>query len=160
MSRKISGKLLWAKRLKEKPGFLPAVGGTKTQRLGRRFENSIQRALPLAVRGIWWEYCDFSGIRYCQTDFLIFGKKSILVLEAKNTYSEEAWEQLENLYLPVVSRAEGRSAYGVQICRRLVAGVAQKAQNSLNDAFIDAVHTGRGLLHWTGVGPLWQAPPE
>ena len=70
--------------------------------LGLGYENALAKALPHAIHGPWFEYCDRNGRGFCQPDFVLVGSNLILVIECKLTNYPEACLQLANLYLPVL----------------------------------------------------------
>ncbi len=61
------------------------------------------------VASPWFAYCDMHGgkRRYCQPDFLLVddGNSTCVIVEAKLTWTPEAWWQLERLYRPVIAKA-------------------------------------------------------
>jgi hypothetical protein len=113
----------------------------------------VAKALPLARHGLWWEFEDASGWRCCQTDLVLMGARSTLVLEVKYSYTPEAWEQLEKLYSPVLRIALGLPVLGVQICKNL-RDWKGPVVSDLKSAISLAKQEGFVLLHWTGIGPL------
>ena len=112
-------RLSWAKQSPSRP---PGIGVTRARgakAAGVRYERLLAKAVPKAQAGVWWEFVDSAGHGWCQTDLVLIGRDGALVLEAKYTATDRAWEQLEGLYLPVVSAALGRPCWGVQVCRVL-----------------------------------------
>lgn len=98
----------WAHTLSDPPSFLHSTRephGT-SRREGLRYEKSLAKGLGARFRhGLWWEFQDEGGIRYCQTDFFGRGKEWIILLESKLTWTQDAEEQLWELYVPVVACA-------------------------------------------------------
>lgn len=73
--------------------------------------------------GPWYFYSDASGRRsYCQPDALAFDIQgvfeSVAVVEIKLRWTVDAWYQLRQLYIPVLSAAlPGKTFLPVVICR-------------------------------------------
>ena len=149
----------------ERPLGMP-VGrprGAKAQ--GVRYEKACSAAIPQAKPGQWWHFIDANGPGYCQTDLVLIGRDSVLVLECKYTWTMNAWEQLERLYLPVVEKALARPAYGVQLCK-VLRPEAENVVYGLREALAGAMLGRRIAIHWSGTGPLgtrvrddWAAGP-
>lgn len=142
--------LHWAKR-GLRPNAIPlhSVMGT-VERAGIQYENALAKAIPIADHGVWWNFHDHRGLGWCQTDLVIRGLHSDLVLEAKYSYTEKAWVQLEALYLPVVSMALGRKTLGIQVCKRFLSGMGSgiAVANDLITAIAYANEGRRTVLHW------------
>ena len=125
--------------------------------LGVRYERELAKELWEAKRGVWFEFEDQRGHGFCQVDFLMkWGSgeaaKRPLVIEVKHTWTREAREELERLYLPIVWLASGREPIGVVICKRLTPE-APRAVSDLESAALYAAP-----LHWIGKGPLLRRP--
>jgi hypothetical protein len=157
MARKIKG-LVWARRLPGRPGCIPQGRARGVKALGVRYEREVAQALPVAEAGVWWEFEDQGGRGYCQTDLLVIGARSVLVLEAKYTYTVDAWRQLLGLYQPVVERALGLPVLPVQVCKVLVPQ-ARNVTTDLESAVELARSANWATLHWIGAKgqKLW--PP-
>lgn len=155
MTRRVEG-LIWALR-GGPPRGLPVKRPRGAKAAGVRYEKALAQALPIGDHGVWWNFCDSRGPGWCQTDVLLRGASRELVLEAKYTYTEDAWEQLEGLYGPVVEKALGREVIGIQVCKRFLGtpprGVS--VAGTLAEAIGLANRRLRVVLHW--IGPL--APP-
>ncbi len=152
MAHEVRG-LLWAREGK-RPEGLPTTRARGAKAEGLKYERALGKTLgPAAKAGMWWEFGDESGRRFCQTDLVLAMPEGLMVLECKYTYTEEAWAQLENLYLPVLSAATDRFVVGVQVCKNLRRGV-QNVVWTLEDAWNSAVMDRRTVLHWSGKGPL------
>lgn len=146
MSRRLCG-LKWARQI-ERPGGIPKGRPRGAKAAGVRYERALAAALPEAHHGLWWEYLDDNGMGFCQTDLLLLGPDCALVLECKYTWTEEAWEQLEHLYLPVVARALDCPTYGVQVCKTL-RGETSDVCWTLEEALAIALEGRRPSMHWT-----------
>lgn len=154
--RKVVG-LRWA-RLGDGPS-LPMRRPRGAKALGIRYERALARALPSAIHGQWWEYEDLNGHGWCQTDLILLVGSEIVVLEAKYSWVEKGHEQMEELYLPVVSMALGQTPLAIQVCKNLRYG-ARHVSPDLASALALA-RRSRSVLHWLGVGPLLgEARPE
>lgn len=158
MSRKVEG-LIWANR-GIRP-VLPIKGtGRPNVKAGLKYEADLAQALSVGLPGVWWHYCDKNGTGWCQTDLLLRGASRDLVLEAKLTYTAEAWRQLELLYLPVLGCALARPIFGIQVCKRFLSGVGSEVMvvTDLGEAIHFAAQGHRTVLHWLGPKlspPLW-----
>lgn len=157
MTRVIEGlQLAW--RLGERPPGLPVNRPRGSKRDGLGFERAVGEALPSGgIGGAWWAFRDSNGNGVCQTDWLLEGKRSVLVIECKLGQHWEAWRQIEKLYSPVVGRALGKPVFGVQVCKILRRDFRSPGEVLVHDleGAIAVARTGRRpLLHWSGLGPL------
>lgn len=106
-----------------RPSFLPPPPkrrpASSAKTAGLAFEDAVADALgECAARGEWFTYTDARGDGWCQTDFLIPAKDGVIfVLEAKLNWVSGAAPKLKNLYVPVVSKALGRRALGIVVCK-------------------------------------------
>lgn len=86
----------------------------------------------------------------CAPDFILypFDKSWLLVIDAKQTFYQKAFEKLDQLYLSVVAKAYQKPVNGVLICKILIPG-APKPIDSLREykPFASAVY------HWPEIGP-------
>ena len=66
-----------------------------------------QRFLLKYFPSTWFIYENKYGIYYCQTDGLLFQRdeKKLTIIECKYQHTADAYFQLEELYVPVVSCA-------------------------------------------------------
>jgi hypothetical protein len=156
VTRRIQG-LEWARQLTERPAGIPVGHPRGRKAAGVRYERLVAAAIAGAQAGCWWEFRDQVGVGVCQTDLLLVGKSSALVLECKYTCTPDAWVQLEQLYGPVVSRALGLPVLLVQVCKVLTPKAGEVARE-LPEAIASARSGRRVVLHWPGVGRLWPRP--
>lgn len=149
--------LQWANCVAKPLGINPKRAPTRPMLAGIRYEAALAAAIPIADHGVWWQFQDRCGEGFCQTDLVIRGLRADLVLEAKYTYTDEAWDQLEGLYLPVVGKALRRPTLGIQVCKRFLSGVGPQVAvaNDLPAAIAYAQEGRRTVLHWIGKN----APP-
>lgn len=156
MTRQVAD-LHWDNCVRKPPGVPLKRQPSRAQRAGIRYEQSLAEAIPIADHGVWWHFADRNGPGWCQTDLIIRGLRADLVLEAKYTYTDEAWDQLEGLYLPVVAKALRRPTLGIQVCKRFLSGVGPSVAvaNDLPAAIAYAQEGRRTVLHWIGKN----APP-
>jgi hypothetical protein len=98
--------------------------------------------------GIWFEFEDANGWGCCQVDGLVPGQR-LGVLEIKYTWTVQAFEELELLYLPVVQRALGQPVWGIQVCKVLTP-LADRVCGSLGEAQNAA---WRPTWHCLGIRP-------
>lgn len=155
MTRVVDG-LVWACRAEASPfGFRKKTGrGKGAKANGLRYESALAKELHfIAEHGIWWRFCDKNGPGVCQTDLVIVGKTMVVVLEAKYTYCDAAWVQLESLYKPVISAALALPVLGVQVCKNLLPGV-RGVKRELGEALEIARAGGRATWHWRGLGSM------
>lgn len=78
---------------------------------GVRYERKVHRQLELKYElsyfpSVWFRYVDDGRVFYCQPDGLLFlhSLKRLVVVEAKIKHCSEAYDQLNFLYLPVISK--------------------------------------------------------
>lgn len=156
MSVRIVKGLKWARRLDSKPPFIPngRPRGAKAQ--GLRYERKVAKALPEAEHGVWFEFEDQEGVSWCQTDFLLRLASGLVILESKYTWTEEAHQQLDLLYRPVVEKALlVKDTKGIVICKTLIPGCRALICRCLDDAILTGWPGSRTLVHWLGETPLW-----
>lgn len=161
MTRHVSN-LIYARRLLQRPAFIPQSRPRGFKALGTRYESLVSRNLPGSERGLWWEYSDANGLGFCQTDFIVIGRRYVLIIECKHTWTPTGMEQLQDLYLPVVSLALGLPTIGVQLCKHLVTHTHSTAL--ICPTLEDAVETAKArnaptTLHWRGLGPIPRQTP-
>lgn len=107
------------------------------------------------MHGVWWLYSDASGAHYCQTDVVMLLDGMAYVLECKLTEVGQARQQLERLYLPVVSAALKRPARGIVVVRHLSRETElDKVRTNLAEALRAATPGYCPTLHWIGRGPI------
>ena len=157
MTRCVKG-LEWAQQLLERPRGIPIGRPRGRKAAGVRYERLVAAAVAGAQASLWWEFRDRAGPGVCQTDLLLVGKRSALVLECKYTCTDAAWVQLEQLYGPVVGRALGLPVLLVQVCKVLTPE-AGDVTSDLAEAVEFARRGRRPVLHWCGVGRLWPSAP-
>jgi hypothetical protein len=152
MSRIIKD-LRWARVAPEqrKAGRTPSRGAKAA---GIRYERALAKALPQALPGLWWEFEDYKGWGTCQTDLVLRVHDQIFVLEAKYTWTESAWPQLENLYLPVLGMATEMPVWGIQVCKNLTPCVRGMVCRKLHEALESAANGHMTTLHWIEKGAV------
>jgi hypothetical protein len=67
----------------------------------------------------WFKFEDFNGLGYAQPDFFILSDR-VLVFEAKLSQTIEGYQQLTNLYFPLLEEFYNLSPVGIQVCRNLI----------------------------------------
>lgn len=151
--RRISTVLHYA-RTCARPPCIPITRPRGAKGAGLRFERAIARALPGATRGQWFEFEDFYGHGYCQTDFLWDTGKSIIVVESKLTDTPAAPAQLRELYIPVVERAFGKRTYGLIIVKNLMAETDKRLVCDSVAIAVTRLDACIPIVHWLGRGTL------
>jgi hypothetical protein len=150
--------LLWAAEQAEGPyGRTRRAAGAKAD--GLRYESAACKAIG-GEAALWWKFIDRHGSHWCQTDLLVRGKGTSLVLEIKLTWTWKAWVQLEELYRPVVEAALGKPMLGVQVCKNITSEARDSSLivHNLHDAVVAAKQGKRVTLHWSGVAGTLQPP--
>lgn len=121
--------------------------GAKAQ--GIYYERQLARMMPWARHGQWFDYRDYEGKGYCQTDLLIEREEFVVVLECKHTWTVEGHTQLEQLYRPVVERALRRPMFGVVVCKYLTPETPRPIiSGDLGSAFELARTGSQSVWHW------------
>ena len=152
--------VLWAKEC-ERPRCIPTPRrkprGSKGFGLSyeSRFAENVQRSLPGARHGQWYEYSADGQTGYCQPDVVVPLAGAVLVLECKLKNVEQAEGQLVQLYLPLLRAAYAKPVWGIIVARSLSALpkgslVARNLLEALQMAKGDVVP----VLHWLGRGPI------
>ena len=146
-----------AKPLTARPAFIPQSRPRGRKALGTRYERALAAQLGFAKHGQWWQFEDASGIGYCQTDLIIDHAHMSLaiVIEVKHTWTAQGHAQLDELYLPVVSRALRKPVLGIQCCKHLTSQTGRHVYATLPDAIEAAARGLRPVLHWPGKAALW-----
>lgn len=152
--------LKWAERRLEGPWGTRGSRPRGAKALGVTYEKALAKALPDALRGVWWEFEDANGGGWCQTDLLLEGRETTLVLEAKLSWVMQGHSQLELLYKPVLELALGKPVLGVVVCKTLRSGMPASVSitSDLPSALALARSARRPVLHWIGNGPLLTRP--
>lgn len=68
----------------------------------RKVQRALRRSFPRAFCGQWIVFEDANGRGYAQPDAYALRHADILLLEAKLSYRESAWEQMRRLYVPLL----------------------------------------------------------
>lgn len=154
--RRIKG-LRYVQPLADRPSFIPEARLRGVRQLGARYEREIEKALPEAKRGQWFEFVDQNGQGYCQVDFMLKREGYVVLLEAKHTWTPVGHLQLEELYRPVVEKLLGVPAIGVVVCKRLNDEVGALEAlgrigiaGRLEEAVERAVDGSRSVWHFIG----------
>ena len=149
MTRRIKG-LKWARELEQRPRAIPQGRARGLKALGTRYEKALAQALPEALNGRWFEFEDLNGHGYCQVDFILRGASGRLaLLECKHTWVEEAWQQLEGLYVPVVEAArEVAVVRVVQVCKNVTEAARRAGPIHADLESALAGRLSRSTLQW------------
>lgn len=150
MPRKIKG-LKWARALDSRPAQIPQARPRGLKAKGLAYEAQVGQIVPGATRGQWFEFWDSNGPGFCQVDYILPGPGAgFVLLECKLTWTPEAFEQLEGLYIPVVCAATGFPAIGLQVCRNLVPGLTSTVVADLERGVQYALLGRQVAWHWLG----------
>lgn len=144
--RLVSG-VKWAS-LCDRPSCIPAPRSQKGAKgAGLRYERLFAKQFPTALHGQWFEYMDREGRGFCQPDLIAsFLPTCLVVFEVKYTLCDEAFLQLNNLYLPVVRAAMAAPVVGIVVARNLTrtsAAVVASVEDAMRQDDIP-------VLHWVG----------
>src|SRR5262249_38233986 len=103
--------------------------------------------------GQWFEFEDQSGIRYCQTDIIYpVSRRLFAVIEVKYTLVDRAYDQLLDLYGPVVEAAYG-TPVGLITVYKNYRGACTHGVPCVDIPMAAQYSYDRGhvaLLHWVG----------
>ena len=157
MPHRVVQNVEWAKPC-ERPGFIGRGRARGTKALGLSYEKKLATALSRAhgphYHGQWYHYFADGKNGWCQPDFVLLSSLRIVVVECKLTNIEEATEQLDELYFPVLRAAYRLPVCGIIVVKSLtrlppVATVCSTLTGALNEA-----HRCVPVLHWIGQGPI------
>ncbi len=150
MSRQISG-LLWAKPC-AKPSCIPKSRPRGKKAAGLRYERQLAEAVR-GVHGQWFEFEDSRGHGWCQPDIFFESAGVIFVLEAKYTWTEAGFKQIERLYKPILAMSLRRPVFGLVVCKVLVPEMHGSVVCRTLPEATEAAAAGRKVvLHWIGTG--------
>lgn len=154
MTRHVGG-LRFARAI-ERPAGVPQGRPRGAKAAGLRYERALAASMPAAKHGVWFEFEDSRGRGLCQTDLLFPYAGVCYILEAKYTWTLAGHEQIEHLYVPVVSKALGRRVFGIVVCRRLIAGMPTGVVICCDvySAMREAQAGSRTVWHWLGTPAL------
>lgn len=141
----------WASLI-ERPNCIPMSKHRGAKAAGLRYERAFAKQFPQSLHGQWFEYEDKHGLAYCQPDLIVsLLPICLIVFEVKYTLTDEAFHQLNHLYLPVVQAAMEAPVFGVAVCKNLV---PIRTRFTTTSSFEDAVNQSKAgsavVLHWVG----------
>jgi hypothetical protein len=144
--RRIIG-LEWAMRA-ENPHRRTRSSGTKA--VGLAYERKLAAKLPKAEHNPWFMYKDKNGIGYCSPDFIWLTQSFRIILECKLANWQEAWEQLDELYIPVLSMVFNEPIIPIVMVKHVQNGcpIVEKITEAVAHA------RDKPVVHWIGRGPL------
>ena len=155
MSRTVVG-VKWAHLSESGPPYPKSKSLTAAQAAGRRFEKKVARAVCRAAAragfaafcGQWIAFEDAEGYGMAQPDIFLRDGARIVLIEAKLTQTDRAWDQMEKLYAPLLHSiySKGARVCTIQTCQRVRAAAQQVPLLSLDEA-IHLDKPGRFLLH-------------
>lgn len=159
MGRQVVG-LKTATLLAERPSCIPLSRPRGAKAAGLRFEKALASHLKGCLHGQWFEYEDFNGFGYCQSDIIFsFLPSYLCIIEAKYTFVPGAHAKLANLYIPIISKALKAPCCGVVIVKnldpryrrgRLFTSLPAAAESSFNSGY-------PSLIQWSGQALLRNA---
>ena len=121
----------------------------------RKLAEAIERSLPQARHGQWYEFLADGKHGYCQPDIVVLLTGAVLVLECKLKNVEEAQGQLVQLYAPVLHCAYNRPVRAIIVARSLSAlPPGAIVATDLLQALQLTKSGEMPVLHWLGRGPL------
>jgi hypothetical protein len=145
----------------ERPAFIHPSRPRGAKGEGLRYERALARGLGSKFRcGAWWEFKDDAGIGCCQTDFFGKAKQWVILLESKLTWTQEAEEQLYELYVPVVAMALGvqrSQVLPIVVCKYLTRETQRPVCFSLKEALEQSMNVSApfcSVWHHLGGVPL------
>jgi hypothetical protein len=124
------------------------------KRLGIKYEDALANALPAARRGQWFEFLDRNGWGWCQTDLLLRVGDSLVVLEAKHTWTLAGHSQIELLYRPILEKCGTLPVLGIVVCKHLIPEMPVRVARTMDEALAIARRRQPVALHWIGSGRL------
>jgi hypothetical protein len=148
----------------EKPSYLASHRLSPAQAKGLRYEQKVGKALVRKFHkielGQWFSFVDSNGPGICQPDIICQGWKDgrhivNFALECKLTVTDEAFEQLDGLYQPMLRIADGVPTYGIVVCRNLsrkvdISLVVADLRSALRRSLAGEIP----VLHWLDHTPL------
>ena len=69
---------------------------------------------------IWYKFVDEHGLGFCQPDIELHYPEGIICIECKLTQTQNAHEQIDQLYRPVLEEVYGKKVYGIQATKTLM----------------------------------------
>lgn len=120
-SHRISG--LMSAHLSAVPARQPPTRRKGAYGNGLRYEKRVggellrQFGRERVTLGPWYRFVDLDGIGNCQPDAIVAFDDFDLIVEAKSSHTRAAWQQLVQLYHPVVTKASGRPALLLEMTR-------------------------------------------
>lgn len=128
---------------------------TNSQRRGLNFEKKVGKEVEKKcvemceeiLIGPWIEFKDKNGLGIAQPDIVLVGKKRVIVLECKLTFTDSAWAQMNKLYIPLLRKMypSVKNFAGVQVCKRLTHKPKQLEINHIEDSL--SLRRGNAFLH-------------
>jgi len=114
-----------------------------------------------SIHGQWFEFEDKSGVRYCQIDVIYpVSRRLFAVVEVKYTLVDRAYDQLLDLYGPVVEAAYNTRVGLVAVFKNTRQSDPIRTALSIEEACQWSVDTGEvGLLRWLGQ-PVTKEPND
>ena len=140
----------------DRPASIPLARPRGAKAAGLRYEQALASTMPIAKHGVWFTFRDKNGLGWCQTDLLLPYGGTCFVLECKYSWTFAGHEQIEQLYVPVVSKALGRRVRGLVVCRRLATWMPADVIvcSDVYSALRAAEDGRRTVWHWLGTPAL------
>lgn len=124
-----AGKVIRAGIAKTVPAFsLRKQRRTSAKRRGIKYEQKAQAMLvekySTYIPSLWLQFYSksSSSMRWCQPDGVLFDFKRgiITIIEIKFCHTAQAWWQLNELYLPVISHIFGRELWNYRLAEMVL----------------------------------------
>ena len=126
---RVVSELVWAEFVDQAPPHAQATkkGFSAIQREGLRYESSFVdflRAAPkpddaMVLAGPWIRFEDSGGIGHAQPDAILLSPRGAYIFECKLSERNRAWQQLYQLYTPLLRNLLRVPLRRVQVCRNL-----------------------------------------
>lgn len=121
-----------------------AKGKTYERKVGKKLAYRADK-LNIELRSQEWiEYEDTNGYGYCQPDYYFICNGFIILAECKLTYTEQAFNQMTQLYMPVLKHIYKVPVIPVQVFKNLRCHLPNMVRD-ITDIYDKPKH---GLWNW------------
>lgn len=109
-----------------RPRFIPKARPRGLKAVGIAYERKVGVLLRKIFRSVesgrWFEFVDCGQTRCCQVDHFVNLPNQVLLIECKLSEKDHAWEQMRNLYAPILMSLYGKPVTRVQATKILRSG--------------------------------------